>query len=159
MHDRTGSRRFLCIEIPDGALIDNLSPIAYEQLYAQLLAELGLSGEHALSNIEGKVVPRGERFWFTDDEVLSLQRANAAYESTLDLERIVEECFRMPAANEPCEPVPMTSIVDVVARQYPFIQPVHATKIQLGMALAACGFKMERTEYARRYYAIPREVA
>ena len=72
LHDRTGSRRFLCIEIPDGALIDNLTPINYEQLYAQLLAELGLTGEHALGNIEGKVVPTGERYWFTDEEVLSL---------------------------------------------------------------------------------------
>ena len=159
LHDPTGSRRFLCIEIPAGGLIDNLSPICYEQLYAQLLTELGLQGEHALSTIDGKVVPTGERYWFTEDEVHSLQRANTPYQSTLDLERIVDDCFRQPAADEPCEPLPMTSIVDLVARHYPFIQPVHATKVQLGMALAACGFKMERTEFARRYYVIPRDAA
>lgn len=159
LHDRTGSRRFLCIEIPEGTLIDNLTPIHYEQLYAQLLQDLGLSGDRALSNVTGKVVPAGERFWFTDEEVLSLQRANAPYESTLDLERIVEDCFRQPAADEPCEPMPMTDIVDIIARHYPFIQPVYATKVQLGMALSACGFKMLRTEFARRYYVVPRDAA
>ena len=159
LHDRTGSRRFLCIEIPAGALIDNLTPINYEQLYAQILAELGLHGENALSHVQGKVVPTGERYWFTDEEVQSLQRANAPYESTLDLERIVDDCFRQPAADEPCEPMPMTSIVDIVARLYPFIQPVHATKVQLGMALAASGFKMVRTEFSRLYYVIPRDAA
>ena len=159
LHDPTGSRRFLCIEIPAGGLIDNLTPIAYEQLYAQLLHELGLNGNGALSNCKGEVEPTGERYWFTEDEVHSLQRANAPYQSTLDLERIIDDCFRQPAADEPCTPLPMTTIVDLVARQYPFIQPVHATKVQLGMALSTLGFKMERGEFARRYYAIPRNVA
>ena len=38
--DQTGSRRYLCIKIPRGKLIDNSSPIDYEQLYAQLYYEL-----------------------------------------------------------------------------------------------------------------------
>ena len=143
LHDRTGSRRFLCIEIPAGTLIDNLTPIDYDQLYAQLLHEYRC----------------GERYWLTEEEVLGLQRANAPYESTLDLERIVDDCFRQPADDEPCVPLPMTTIVDFVARQYPFIQPVHATKVQLGMALAARGFTMKRDEFTRRYYVIPRNVA
>ena len=157
LHDPTGSRRFLCIEIPAGAFIDNLTPIDYAQLYAQLLHELGLSGE-ALSQ-GGGVVPTAERYWFTEDEVRCMQRANAPYQSTLDLERIVTECFRQPGADEPCEPLLMPRIVEIVARQYPFIQPTHGTKVQLGMALSTCGFKMVRDEFARRYYVIPRDAA
>ena len=38
--DVTGSRRYICLTIPDGQLIDNTGDINYEQLYAQVLYEL-----------------------------------------------------------------------------------------------------------------------
>ena len=140
LHDPTGSRRFLCIEIPAGQLIDNQSLINYEQLYAQVLAELN----------------RGERYWFTEDETRAIQRHNAPYQSTIDLERIVLDCFRQPADDEPCTPITMMSVIEVVMRDYPFIRPSHATKIQLGNALAAQGFRTKREERGMTYFAIPR---
>jgi len=140
LHDPTGSRRFLCIEIPAGQLIDNQSLINYEQLYAQVLAELN----------------RGERYWFTEDETRAIQRHNAPYQSTVDLERIVLDSFRQPAADEPCTPITMMSVIEVVMRDYPFIRPSHATKIQLGNALAAQGFRTKREERGMTYFAIPR---
>ena len=139
LHDPTGSRRFLCIEIPAGKLIDNLTPIDYQQLYAQLLSEF-----HA-----------GERYWLTEDETRSLQRANAPYQSTLDMERMVDTCFRHPAEDEPCQPLSMSEIVDIVARQYPFISPTQSTKVQLGIALSARGFLRTRDNQARYYYVVP----
>ncbi|MGM9777089.1 MAG: VapE domain-containing protein [Prevotella sp.] len=42
--DPTGSRRFLCIQIPSGDLIDNTTPIDYEQLYAQVYHQLTKEG-------------------------------------------------------------------------------------------------------------------
>ncbi|MBE6254732.1 MAG: helicase [Prevotella sp.] len=143
LHDPTGSRRFLCIELPSGQRINNEMPIDYEQLYAQILAEYNA----------------GERYWFTEEETRALQRANAPFQSTIDLERIVQNCFRLPADDEPCKPVPMTSIVEIVARQYPFVEPTHSTKVQLGLALSACGFRMERDNRLHYYYAIPRDAA
>ena len=140
LHDPTGSRRFLCIEIPDGKLIDNQSPIDYDQLYAQLLSSL----------------QSGQRYWLTEEETRAIQRHNSPYQSTLDLERIVADCFRQPAADEPCRPLPMSAILDVVTRDYPFIQPTHSTKIQLGMALTTQGFTSKREEFGMTYYAIPR---
>ena len=139
LHDPTGSRRFLCIEIPYGKLIDNQSPIDYEQLYAQLLCEF--SG--------------GERYWLTEDETRSLQRANAPYQSTLDMERMVDTCFRHPADDEPCRPLEMSDIVDIVARQYPFVRPTQSTKVQLGIALSARGYEHTRDNQARHYYVVP----
>ena len=141
LHDPTGSRRFLCIEIPAGKLIDNETPIDYGQLYAQLMAEF-----HA-----------GERYWLTEDETRSLQRANAPYQSTLDMERMVDTCFRHPEADEPCRPLRMSDIVDIVARQYPFVHPTQGTKVQLGIALAARGFQPTRDNEARYYYVVPVE--
>ena len=143
LHDPTGSRRFLCIEIPADHAIDNLTPIPYEQLYAQILSELR----------------SGERYWFTEEETRSIQAANTPYQSTIDLELIVESCFRLPAANEPCTPLPMTEIAHIVAAQYPFVQPTHATKVQLGIALSAYGCTMTRDSKLRRYYVIPRVAA
>ncbi len=139
LHDPTGSRRFLCIEIPYGKLIDNQTPIDYEQLYAQLLCEFR----------------GGERYWLTEDETRSLQRANAPYQSTLDMERMVDTCFRHPADDEPCRPLEMSDVVDIVARQYPFVRPTQSTKVQLGIALSARGYEHTRDNQARHYYVVP----
>lgn len=139
LHDPTGSRRFLCIEIPAGRLIDNTQAIDYDQLYAQLLSELD----------------RGERYWFTEEETRAIQRHNMPYQSTLDMERIVMACFRKPLPDEPCRPVKMTAILDVVSSEFPFIRPLHSTKVQIGLALAAQGFKSKRDEFGMTYYAVP----
>ena len=127
------------IEIPEGAIIDNQTPIGYLQFYAQLLHE----------------VNAGERYWLTEEETASLQRANVRYQSTLDMERMVDTCFRHPAADEPCRPLPMSDIVDIVARQFPFVRPTQGTKVQLGLALTAHGFKQTRDKEARYYYVVP----
>ena len=139
LHDPTGSRRFLCIEIPVGKTIENVMPIDYDQLYAQLLAEL-----------DG-----GQRYWFTEEEVRAIQRHNAPYESTLDIERIVADCFRLPKENEVCKPLTITEMLQTVTREYPFIRPLHGTKIQIGNALIALGFRGERRDHGMVYYAIP----
>ena len=141
LHDPTGSRRYLCIEISAGRIIDNETPIDYDQLYAQLLAE----------------VEAGERYWMTEEETRALQRANAPYQSTLDLERIVLDCFRQPAEDEPCKPISMTAILDIVMHDYPTVRPLHSTKIQLGHALLNNGFLSKREGPGMLYYAIPRQ--
>ncbi len=161
LHDPTGSRRFLCIEITSGRSIDCSEPFRYDQIYAQLLHELGVE---FTTDAEGKTTIhtpvngefKGERYWLTEEEVRALQISNAPYESTLDLERIVTTCFRHPAADEPCEPLTMTAILDIISRQYPFVNPTHSTKIQVGFALAACGFEMTRDSQARHYYVVPK---
>ena len=158
LHDPTGSRRYLCIEIPNGALIDNVTPIDYCQLYAQIISQLGFAdglGQLSVEELNARHAERGERYWLTVEETLMLQRANAAYQSTLDLERIVVDCFRKPAADEPCQPLSMPDVVDFMARRYPFIRPTHSMKVQVGIALAAAGFAMTRDASARRYYVIP----
>lgn len=48
LQDLTGSRRYLCIRIPDGELIDNDTAIEYDQFYAQLVYEHGMSKSNNL---------------------------------------------------------------------------------------------------------------
>ena len=52
--DATGSRRYICLEIPKGMFIDNAGEIDYKQLYAQVLYEL-----------REQEAP----YWFNNDEV------------------------------------------------------------------------------------------
>jgi predicted P-loop ATPase len=59
--DKTGSRRFICLEVND--MIDCETPIEYEQLYAQLKAE----------------ILQGERTYFNKEEEAKIQENNRPY--------------------------------------------------------------------------------
>ena len=140
LHDPTGSRRFLCVEIPDRQRIENETPIDYDQLYAQLLTSLRA----------------GERYWFSEEETRALQRANAPYESTMDLERMVQDCLRRPAEDEVCKPMTTSEIMERVRADYPALPASHSTKIQLGFALKELGFQCKRDNEGMLYFALPK---
>ena len=74
--DRTGSRRFLCVSLEHA--IDCVTPVEYEQLYAQLKAEL-LSGE---------------RSWFNKEEEQAIQQHNALFYKHIPEEEVFRLCFR-----------------------------------------------------------------
>ena len=74
--DRTGSRRFLCVSLEHA--IDCTTPVAHEQLYAQLKAEL-LSGE---------------RSWFNKEEEQAIQQHNALFYKHVPEEEVFRLCFR-----------------------------------------------------------------
>ena len=61
LQDSTGSRRYICIRIPDGQLIDNTGEIDYGQLYAQVVYEL-----------QELKAP----YWFNNEEVARIQQLN-----------------------------------------------------------------------------------
>ena len=74
--DRTSSRRFLCVSLEHA--IDCTTPVAHEQLYAQLKAEL-LSGE---------------RGWFNKEEEQAIQQHNALFYKHIPEEEVFRLCFR-----------------------------------------------------------------
>ena len=59
--DVTGSRRYICLTIPEGKYIDNTGEIDYDQLYAQVLYELR---------------EQKSPYWFNNDEVARIQQLN-----------------------------------------------------------------------------------
>ena len=61
LHDETGSRRFICVELAHAIDVD--TPLDYEQLYAEAMAALAA----------------GERCWFDEEETRELEAHNAAY--------------------------------------------------------------------------------
>ena len=79
--DTTGSRRFLCIEVDE--MIDNLTPIDYDQLYAQLKQELS----------------EGARCYFTKDEEKRIEQHNRYYYRTSPIEEVLHDHVEFTAPN------------------------------------------------------------
>ena len=78
--DRSGSRRFICVEVEHA--IDCHTPIEYDQLYAQLKYEL----------------MHGERSWFSKEEEAAVQAANEVFYRVTPAEELLAGAFRF------CEP-------------------------------------------------------
>ena len=118
--DKTGSRRFLTIEIPNGKMINNDSEIEYEQLYAQLLHEV-----------------RDEklRYWYTNEETQRIQELNAPYEQTLDLELMIDCMFRKPQGNEKHGAFTSLDIRKILKQQYPDVADSQLNSIKIGKAM------------------------
>ena len=139
LHDRTGSRRYLCIEIPSGMIIDNETPIEYEQLYAQALAE----------------VRDGKCYWFDEAQTQVIQRANMAYQDTLDLETMVNNCFRRPRQGEYTPALSTDAILGIIGGEYPVVRLDHATRIRLGIVLTRLGYERKDIFGDHCYHAVP----
>lgn len=118
--DKTGSRRFLTIEIPNGEVINNNGEIEYEQLYAQLLHEV-----------------RDEklRYWYTNEETQRIQELNAPYEQTLDLEQMIDCMFRKPQGNEKHGAFTSLDIRKILKQQYPDVTDSQLNSIKIGKAM------------------------
>ena len=82
--DPTGSRRFVCVGIPNGKNIDFTDNINHPQLFAQVL----------------QMVVNGERYWLDDDEIAQLMKENEPYQRTVPLEEMIAETFRKPKDGE-----------------------------------------------------------
>ena len=82
--DPTGSRRFVCVGIPNGKNIDFTDNLDHRQLYAQAL--------HLFN--------KGERFWLEDGEIQTLIEENVPYQRTVDLVEMINETFRKPKDGE-----------------------------------------------------------
>lgn len=118
--DKTGSRRFLTIEIPNGEVINNNGEIEYEQLYAQLLYEVR----------DAKL-----RYWYTNEETLRIQELNAPYEQTLDLEQMIDSMFRKPQGNEKHGAFTSLDIRKLLKQQYPDVADSQLNSIKIGKAM------------------------
>ena len=81
LSDHTGSRRFICIEVEN--YIDTRD-IDMNQVYAQLKQEL----------------LEGERYWFTKEEEVAIQKHNLRYYKANPVEDIFHATFRMAKAGE-----------------------------------------------------------
>ena len=82
LHDETGSRRFICVELSHAIDVD--TPVDYEQLYAEAMAALA----------------GGERCWFDEEETRRLEAHNAAYSVRRGVWDLLHQHFEVCAVPE-----------------------------------------------------------
>ena len=142
--DVTGSRRYICLSIPDGKYIDNTGEIDYDQLYAQLLYE---------------VRQLKSPYWFNNDEVTRIQELNQNYLEKKDIADIISICFRKPEPGEQPQSMNCDALLSVITHAYPTVKDTHSTRIYLGRAMKSLGFDSTDCGHTTHYKVIPRKTA
>lgn len=140
LKDPTGSRRYLCVKLPKGCLIDNRTPIDYSQLYAQVKYE---------------VCNQGQRYWFNQEEVHEIEQHNLQFQHVDDLETMVTTCFRRPEEGEVVKPMLTREVVSMMAKQYPELRTSHSTAIKVGRVLKMLNFEQKNLKQGSCYYVVP----
>ncbi|MCM1109251.1 MAG: hypothetical protein NC388_09440 [Clostridium sp.] len=131
--DDTGNRRWLPFEVES---IDNpwTTPIPHDAIYAQAYALL-----------QGKF-----RYWFSDAEIIVLNRRNRTFEAPNSAREMILAYFRRPNKLE--RPHYITSS-QIVAR---FGGQIRLNPVQVGRAMKELGFRQERTSYGRFWAVMER---
>ena len=142
--DATGSRRYICLTIPDGQLIDNTGDIDYDQLYAQVVYEIR---------------ELNSPYWFNNDEVARIQELNLEYMEKKDISEMVDICFRKPEPGEQAKSMNCEGLLKVIVKEYPSVKVTHSTKIILGRAMKALGYESTDCGHVAHYKVIPLRAA
>ena len=138
--DTTGSRRYICLTIPQGMFIDNEGEIDYPQLYAQVLHEL----------LDLKIP-----YWFNNAEVARIQDLNRGYMEQKDMAEIVEVCFRKPQEGEHGKLMNSSQLLKMIQQQFPTVKADHSTKIHLGLAMKELGYERTERGNVAHYKVVP----
>ena len=144
LQDSTGSRRYICIQIPDGQMIDNTGEIDYGQLYAQVMYEL-----------QELKAP----YWFNNEEVARIQQLNQEFMEQKDIAEIITACFRKPKEGEVVKTMNSTEMLKIIQREYPSVKNTHGTKVSIGTAMKELGFEHKEHSHVAYYKAVPLHTA
>jgi hypothetical protein len=144
LKDATGSRRYICILIPDGQMIDNTGDIDYGQLYAQVTYEL----------LEQKAP-----YWFNNDEVARIQQLNQEFMEKKDLGEMFVACFRQPREGEVVKTMNCGEMISLMQKDYPSLQNTVGNKVRLGKTISALGFKHKEHSHVAYYEVVPLKAA
>ena len=139
--DVTGSRRYICVKIPQGVNINNKGDINNEQLYAQVLYELR----------ELKAP-----YWFNNEEVARIQELNQEFVEKKDIAEMVAACFRKPKDNEVVKGMSSAQLLEVMKDNYPSLMASPSNIIHLGMTMKALEYEFTTHAHTKYYKAVPR---
>ena len=142
--DATGSRRYICMTIPKGQLIDNAGDIDYEQLYAQVLYEIR---------------ELNAPYWFNNEEVTRIQQLNLAYMQQKDIAEMVKACFRKPNEGEKVKSMNTTEMLEIIRDEYPNVTVSTKAKVELGRALVSLDYERREHSHVAYYKAVPLKAA
>lgn len=140
LQDKTGSRRYLCVQIPQDSIICNDRPIDYEQLYAQVLYE-----------VREQKLP----YWFTPAETRQIEEQNVKFQHVDDLESMLIACFRRPEAEEIVRPLMTSEVVDILAKSFPGMKVTAGMIVKVGRLLSTLNFERKVVAKGTVYYIVP----
>ena len=140
LSDTTGSRRYICLQIPQGQYIDNSGEIDYDQLYAQVVYEL-----------REQKAP----YWFNNDEVARIQQLNQEFMEQKDIVEIIKVCFRKPMENEHVKSMNTSDLLEYIHSKYPTIIDNFSTRVRLGQAMKLLEYESTSRGHASYYKAVP----
>lgn len=144
LNDPTGSRRYLCIRIPDGEIINTDAVIDYEQLYAQVVYELQC---------------KQMRYWFTSEETERIEELNRGFQQVIDLEGMIDICFRRPEQGEEVRPISINEIALEILSEFPALKAGDSFNVRIGKALKSQNYERKRITQGSVYYLVPRKAA
>ena len=140
LQDSTGSRRYICIRIPDGQMIDNTGEIDYGQLYAQVVYEL-----------QELKAP----YWFNNEEVARIQQLNQEFMDQKDLGEMFVACFRQPKEGEVVKKLNCDQIISIIQQDYPSLQNTIGNRVRLGKIINALGYNHKEHSHVAYYEVVP----
>ena len=138
--DATGSRRYICLTIPQGKFIDNAGNIDYEQLYAQVLHELRVDKSP---------------YWFNNEEVARIQQLNQNYQEKKDLAEMISSCFRKPKSDEDVKPISSTRVLQILQSDYTSLSITQGAKVNVGRAMRELGVETISHGNVAHYKVVP----
>ena len=144
LKDVTGSRRYICILIPDGQMIDNTGDIDYGQLYAQVVYEIR---------------EQGAPYWFNNEEVARIQQLNQDFMEKKDVGEMFTACFRQPNEGETVKTMNCDQMIVIMQKDYPTLQNTVGNKVRLGKTISALGFKYKEHSHVAYYEVVPLKAA
>ena len=138
--DPTGSRRYICLSIPEGQLIDNDGDIDYGQLYAQVI--------HELRELQAP-------YWFDIHQVQRIQQLNQNYMEEKDIAEILNACIRKPEEGEVAQAMDCKQLLELVQKEYPLVSNTRSTKIHIGLAMKEFGIESTKRGNRPFYKVVP----
>ena len=136
LHDRTGSRRYICVEL--SAPIDVTTPVDHSQLYAQAL--------HLLDE--------GMRYWLDEEETLRLEEHNAPYKTEHGPEELLAQHFATVEKKKHYEEDELwtsVAVYDYLHRIDPLLMR-SVERTTFGMYIRRMGYEQVRRDN-KRYFA------
>ena len=143
LKDATGSRRYICILIPDGQMIDNTGEIDYGQLYAQVVCELQQKAP----------------YWFNNDEVARIQQLNQDFMEQKDIGEMFVACFRKPNEGETFKAMNCNQMIGIMQGDYPTLQNTIGNRVRLGRFVSSLGFNFKDHSHVPFYEVVPLRAA
>lgn len=133
--DPTGSRRFVCIQIPQGSIIDTTTPVNHRQLYAQLYHEIF----------------SGACYWLNEEETKLLMQHNDKFRNITDLAELIDLVFVKPVNEGKGEYLSTYKIVDVMTKYYPLFNRTSKINLEVGKVLRGKGYAHKHTNTGTAY--------